>query len=63
MCYVAPGKTGACDRYANLDGVIIRTDPLTLLDNRIAEGGQIKPFLKADWDNKPFNSDDFQVTA
>jgi hypothetical protein len=63
MCYVAPGKTGACDRYANLDGAIVRTDPLTLLDNRIAEGSPIKPFLKADWDNKPFNCDDFQVTA
>ena len=26
MCYIAPGQTGACDRYANEAGRIIRTD-------------------------------------
>jgi hypothetical protein len=27
MCYIKPGRTGACDRYANADGVLTRTDP------------------------------------
>jgi len=49
MCYVAPGRAGACDRYANVDGRIVRTDPLTLLDRRIAAGDEVKPFLGADW--------------
>lgn len=49
MCYVAEGRAGACDRYANLDGKIIRVDPLTLFDQRLEAGGEIKPFLKADW--------------
>ncbi len=26
MCYIAPGKVGACDRYANEGGKIIRCD-------------------------------------
>lgn len=49
MCYVAEGRLGACDRYANLEGKIIRSDPLTILDQRIKAGDEIKPFLGADW--------------
>ncbi|MCY4591316.1 MAG: 6-hydroxynicotinate reductase [Alphaproteobacteria bacterium] len=45
MCYVAEGQTGACDRYANQDGRIVRCDPLTILDRRIAAGDEITPFL------------------
>ena len=29
MCYIAEGRTGACDRYGNLGGRIVRCDPLT----------------------------------
>ncbi len=63
MCYVAPGRAGACDRYANIDGRIVRTDPLTILDKRIASGGEIKPFLAAHWEDAPFAPDDLFVTA
>lgn len=49
MCYVAEGRLGACDRYANMGGKIIRCDPLTILDQRIQAGDEIKPFLGADW--------------
>lgn len=59
MCYIADGKAGACDRYANEGGKIIRCDPLTILDARIRAGDEVKPFLKADWDGtiaKPGNS-------
>ena len=45
MCYVAEGQTGACDRYANQGGRIVRCDPLTILDRRIAAGDEITPFL------------------
>ena len=31
MCYIAQGKVGACDRYANHDGALVRLDPLTIL--------------------------------
>lgn len=63
MCYVAPGRAGACDRYANQDGRIVRSDPATLLDKRIAEGAPVKPFLAGDWAGDPFAADDVFLTA
>ncbi|MDX2484769.1 MAG: 6-hydroxynicotinate reductase [Pseudodonghicola sp.] len=62
MCYIAEGRIGACDRYANQGGRIIRCDPLTVLDRRIAKGGEVKPFLKADWDDS-LSGDALFVTA
>ncbi|MEL7150572.1 MAG: 6-hydroxynicotinate reductase [Pseudomonadota bacterium] len=63
MCYIAPGRAGACDRYANEDGKIIRVDPLTILDRRIAKGDAVKPFLKADWDGSTASGADVAVSA
>jgi 6-hydroxynicotinate reductase len=31
LCQISPGKTGACDRYANAQGTLIRVDPVVLL--------------------------------
>ena len=45
MCYIAEGRSGACDRYANEGGVLMRVDPLTILEKRIEAGGQLVPFL------------------
>ncbi|MGB1177629.1 MAG: 6-hydroxynicotinate reductase, partial [Candidatus Puniceispirillaceae bacterium] len=50
MCYIADGNSGACDRYANHDGQIVRLDPLTIFDRRLAAGDTVKPFLGAGWD-------------
>lgn len=63
MCYIADGKIGACDRYGNISGKIVRTDPLTMLNSRIAEGGEITPFLKSDWDGSLVRDDEIFVTA
>lgn len=63
MCYVAEGRAGACDRYANVDGRIVRTDPLTLLDRRITDGGEVKRFDGAEWRDQPFEDDEVFVTA
>ncbi len=49
MCYVAPGQTGACDRYANLDGRIVRTDPVVLMSRAVAAGGAVVPFGASAW--------------
>ncbi len=47
LCYIAEGRSGACDRYANHDGELIRLDPLTV----IASGAPAVPFLDgAEWD-------------
>jgi hypothetical protein len=63
MCFIADGRTGACDRYANEGGKIIRSDPVVMLDRRIEAGADITPFLKSDWDEKPFDDSDVFVTA
>jgi hypothetical protein len=63
MCYIAPGRAGACDRYANEDGKIIRVDPLTILDRRIAKGDAVKPFLAADWDGTTASGTEVAVSA
>ncbi len=61
MCYIAEGRTGACDRYGNQDGQIIRCDPLTILDRRLKAGDQLRPFLNADWTGQI--TDPLTVTA
>ena len=63
MCYIADGKSGACDRYANHEGQIFRLDPLTILDRRMAAGDSVKPFLGASWDGGLGQEDKVFVTA
>ena len=31
LCQISAGRSGACDRYANVDGVLTRVDPVVLL--------------------------------
>lgn len=50
MCYIADGKSGACDRYANHDGELVRLDPLTIVERTQQN---LVPFLQSDgaeWD-------------
>lgn len=42
MCYIADGMSGACDRYANHSGDLVRLDPLTIIQNPAQE---LVPFL------------------
>ena len=63
MCFIADGKSGACDRYANENGEIIRLDPLVILNNQIEKGEQVKPFLKADWNGETTENDNTFITA
>jgi 6-hydroxynicotinate reductase len=59
MCYIADGNVGACDRYANHAGVLVRLDPLTV----IALGGPAVPFLGTEWDGDPIQGQRVFVTA
>jgi hypothetical protein len=59
MCYIAPGQTGACDRYANEAGRIVRTDPVVLLSHALQGGQRIVPFAAADWDGETVPPDTF----
>ena len=63
LCFIADGKSGACDRYANQDGKIIRLDPLIILNNKIEKGEKVKPFLKADWNGEITQEDETFITA
>ena len=54
LCNIHPGKTGACDRYANADGVLTRVDPVLLARRAAAGEGEMVPFLgPGDWDGNP----------
>ena len=59
MCYIAPGQTGACDRYANEAGRIVRTDPVVMLSHAVAGGQRIVPFGARNWDGTALCSDVF----
>ena len=65
MCYIAVGKSGACDRYANERGQLVRLDPLVVMQRRVDEGGSLVPFLDSDkpWDGSIVTPDDHFVTA
>ena len=65
LCYIANGKTGACDRYANDNGNLVRVDPLTIVERTRSEGGKLVPFLKRDkeWDGDLVSPGTSFVTA
>ncbi|MGC1503638.1 MAG: 6-hydroxynicotinate reductase [Sulfitobacter sp.] len=43
LCFIADGKSGACDRYANHAGDLVRLDPLTVVGTA---GVPLVPFMK-----------------
>ncbi|MES2508671.1 MAG: 6-hydroxynicotinate reductase [Pseudomonadota bacterium] len=38
LCQISDGRSGACDRYANRDGTLIRVDPVVLLRRTLDAG-------------------------
>ena len=72
LCQITDGKSGACDRYANVDGVLVRVDPVLLL-RRAADGlddslvsFEARPALPgtaADTEPAPSSSDAVFVTG
>ena len=65
LCYIKPGRTGACDRYANDDGQLIRIDPHVVLDRAVSRGDSVVPFLdhKREWDGNIVSGPENFVTA
>ena len=55
MCYIAEGRTGACDRYGNFGGHIVRTDPLRILEHAAEDGAAIVPFDDGRWNGEIVN--------
>jgi 6-hydroxynicotinate reductase len=69
LCRISRGRSGACDRYANIDGALTRVDPLVLM-RRAAAGaapsgaGEVVRFAGAgsagdDWDGTLVGADVF----
>ncbi|WP_298960492.1 6-hydroxynicotinate reductase [uncultured Methylobacterium sp.] len=52
LCRIRPGRSGACSRYANADGQLVRTDPVVLLEKTAEAGGRLVPFGGAEWDGR-----------
>ncbi len=50
LCRIRPGRAGACARYANEDGHLVRTDPLVLMQRTAEAGGRLVEFVGAEWD-------------
>jgi len=65
LCYIKEGRTGACDRYANHSGQLVRLDPHVVLDRALSRGDSVVPFLERsrDWDGNLLNASDIFVTA
>ncbi|HTR65557.1 MAG TPA: hypothetical protein VMH85_07275 [Terriglobales bacterium] len=65
LCYIRPGRTGACDRYANHDGNLVRIDPHVVLDRAVSRGDSVVPFLERDrdWDGNIVSGPETFITA
>ncbi len=44
LCRIRPGRAGACARYANDNGQLVRTDPVVLMQRTVDEGGKAVSF-------------------
>jgi 6-hydroxynicotinate reductase len=65
LCYIKLGQTGACDRYGNFKGQLVRVEPHVLLDRAKSQGARLVPFLEreGEWDGSLMKSPETFVTA
>lgn len=64
LCYIAEGRAGACDRYANVGGTLTRVDPLVILERAKAEGSEVVSFLEGgDWQGEIVQPEGRFITA
>lgn len=67
LCQISEGKTGACDRYANQQGTLIRVDPVLMLRRTLAQpDAALVPFAvdsQQEWDGDLLNSNEVFVTG
>ncbi len=52
LCRIRPGRAGACARYANENGRLIRTDPALALSQAVESGAPLVAFAEGTWDGK-----------
>jgi hypothetical protein len=52
LCRIRPGRAGACARYANEGGHLVRTDPALTLARAVDSGGPVVAFAEGGWDGR-----------
>ena len=57
LCQISEGRSGACDRYANVEGTLTRVDPVLLLGRQAAAVEFARP--DAEWNGSLVGSDVF----
>jgi 6-hydroxynicotinate reductase len=55
LCRIRPGRSGACARYANENGQLVRTDPVVLMQQTIDAHGKFVSFAGSPWDGAPLD--------
>jgi hypothetical protein len=64
LCRIRTGRTGACDRYGNIEGVLTRMDPMVIASRTVAKQGSMVPFLSAgEWNGALLPQGDTFVTG
>ncbi len=64
LCRIRPRKTGACDRYGNMDGILTRMDPMAVMRKVTDDSGHTVPFAgTGDWDGTVLRASDTFVTG
>jgi 6-hydroxynicotinate reductase len=65
LCRIRPGRSGACARYANEEGMLVRTDPVVLLELAVGHGQPLVTFAERgeDWDGSLLNPSQTFVTG
>ena len=56
LCQISEGRTGACDRWGNFNGVLTRVDPVTLFTKVAQSAGEVTGFLEGGgWSGSPLS--------
>jgi hypothetical protein len=65
LCRIRPGRTGACDRYANVEGRLTRLDPLVVARRFMAGEAPLVPFVAEadDWSGRLVRDGALQITG
>ena len=65
LCRIRPERTGACDRYGNVEGVLTRLDPVVLARRAADRRDGMVPFLSGgeDWDGRLVQGPEAFVTG
>jgi hypothetical protein len=71
LCQISEGRVGACDRYANREGLLVRVDPVVFLRRTLEhDEPQLVPFAarscdqgESSWDGDLLNADQVFVTG